>query len=55
MLNIFIILLDAVYRVEALCNEPLVGSALQGRDIVMHPEMGQSLVSLHFRVMRSPL
>jgi hypothetical protein len=42
MLNILINILDVVYRVEALCNEPLVGSALQGRDIVMHPEMGQS-------------
>ncbi len=30
-----------VYRVEALCGEPLVGSALQGRFNVMHPEMGQ--------------
>ncbi len=28
-----------------------VGSALQGRDIVIHPEMGKSLVSLHSRVM----
>jgi hypothetical protein len=32
-----------------------VGSALQGRDIVMHPEHGQSLVFLHCRVMWSPL
>jgi hypothetical protein len=32
---------------------PLIGSALQGRDIVMHPGMGQSLVSLHSWVMWS--
>jgi len=32
-----------------------VGSALQGRDIVMHPEQGQSLVFLHCRVKCSPL
>jgi hypothetical protein len=32
-----------------------VGSLLQERDIVMHPETGQSLVSLHSRVMCSPL
>jgi hypothetical protein len=33
-----------------------VGSALQGRDIiVMHPETGQSLVSLHLTIMWSPL
>jgi hypothetical protein len=24
-----------------------IGSAIQGRDVVMHPEMSQSLVSLH--------
>lgn len=32
-----------------------VGSVLQGRDIVMNPEMGQSLVCLHSGVRWSPL
>lgn len=32
----------------------LLGSVLEGREIVMHSETGQSLVSLHSRVMWSP-
>lgn len=35
------------------CSQEFIGSALQGRDIVMHPGMGQSLVSLHSWVMWS--
>jgi hypothetical protein len=40
-----------VRRVSFFSPFFLVGSALQGRDIVIHPEMGRSLVSLHSRVM----
>jgi len=36
------------------CAE-LVNFVFQGRNIVMHPKIGQSLVSLHFKVMWSPL
>jgi hypothetical protein len=32
----------------------LLGSVVEGREIVMHPETGQSLVSLHSRVMWNP-
>jgi hypothetical protein len=36
-------------------DKVFIGSVLQGRDIVMHSETGQRLVSLHSRVMWSPL
>jgi hypothetical protein len=48
--------LMAVIWAEPLCDELLVGSALQqGRDIVADPERGQRLAFLHSRVMWNPL
>jgi hypothetical protein len=46
---------DVIETEEPLCDEPLVyWLCLQGRDVVMHPEIGQSLIFLHSKVMWSP-
>jgi hypothetical protein len=49
------LILNSWFVHEVCSMYQFVGSAFQVRDIVMHPETGQSLVSLHARVMWSPL